>query len=100
MPYAPLILKPALPLSDGLKNYFVHAGALKEMSGTAVRWHWGLINLPPVRGVVAHGMVDSRDEAMVELRKPGWLGSRGSERSRSTSLKTDFTRWLPEPNGR
>ena len=49
----PLILKPALPLSGGLKNYFVHAGALtigrifeKEMSGAIVKWRWGLINRP------------------------------------------------------
>ena len=84
----PLILKPALPLSGSLKNYFVHAGTLtigsifeKEMSGAIVRWHWGLINLPPVRGVVAHGMVDTRDEAMAELRKAwvGWLAGVGAK---------------------
>ena len=84
----PLTLKHDFPDQYGRKTYFVHAGALtigtifeKEMSGAVVRWHWGLINLPPVRGVVAHGMDDSRDETMAELRKAwvAWLAGVGAE---------------------
>ena len=76
----PLILKHDLPDRSGRKKYFVHAGALTI--GRILEK--GLINLPPVRGVVTHGVVDSRDEAMVELRKAwvAWLA--GSKRRRST----------------
>ena len=70
----PLILKPALPLSGGLKNYFVHAGSLTigrifqtEMSGNVVRWHWGSINRPNVCGVVDHGLVASASVAPAAL---------------------------------
>ena len=45
----PLIPKHDFPDQYGRKAYLVHAGALtigrifeKEMSGTAVKWHWGL----------------------------------------------------------
>ena len=84
----PLILKHDLPDRSGRKTYFVQAGALtigqiaeKEMSGAIVKWHWGLINLPPVRGVINHGLVDSRDQAMVELRKAwgAWLAGVGAK---------------------
>ena len=84
----PLILKHDFPDRFGRKTYFVHAGALtvghiaeKEMSGAIVKWHWGLINLPPVPGLIDHGLVDSRDAAMAELRKAwvAWLAGVGAK---------------------
>ena len=56
------------------------------MSGAAVKWHWGLINLPPVRGVVDHGPVDSRDAAMADLRKGAALADLPPH---------DFGHWRP-----
>ena len=89
--YAPHFKASTPPQWRPQEYYFVHAGSLTigrifqtEMSGAVVRWHWGLINVPPVRGVIDHGLADSRDAAMTELRKAweAWLA--GSEPRRST----------------